>query len=212
MMNFFHVVRNSPDWLDISDKYESHVFNENVKNSLKKVFRDWSKIFYPNYFKLRHEISKIAFKNYERIKFDNIWTSSFHIEENLKNQGKFLVAFSDDDDWYHDQLIEETTVYYDKNPDIDAIIWDHSAFCNNYKIFDAQKNSKIYYEPYFIANKENFFHTNNYVLTDNFFNKLSSDDIKILHYGLDYDLHYGHNILDKFFKNKNIFINFCIIR
>ena len=33
-------------------------------------------------------------------------------------------------------------VYYDKNPDIDAIIWDHSAFCNNYKIFDAQKNSR----------------------------------------------------------------------
>lgn len=201
-MKFFHVVRNSPDWLELAKDYNAHVFNNNVKESLKKVFNDWSRIFSPNYFIIRNEIAKIAKENYDKIKFDKVWLSSLNIEKDLKNESKFIVAFSDDDDWYHPDLVKFIKYYYEKNPDVDAITWNHSAFCNNYKIFDAQKNSKMYSEPYFIVNKEKFFHTNNYVLTNNFFKKITSDDINVLHYGLNYDLHYGHNIIDQFFKQK----------
>lgn len=201
-MKIFHVVRNAPDWLSLQkeEHYDAHVFNDFVKNKMKEIFKLWNEILTPNYFVFRNKIAEIAKNNHALLPVDKFYNSALHIEKELFEQKPpYLVVFTDDDDWHNHNLVNVLKKTYEKNLHVDAILWSHAAFCSNYKQFD--KNGK---NPFFIFKKDLNFYTNNYALTDNFFKKIDNKDIKLLNYGIEYELFYGHNNIEKFFKNRLI--------
>ena len=203
-MKCFHVLRNSPDWIEIEKNYESHNFNPVVKEKMKTTFKQWNELMKPSYFVFREKIAYLTRKNHSKLDVDEKFLTAFEIEKKLLNLNcDYLVLFSDDDDWYNRKLICTIKEHYYKNPNIDAIIWNHCAFCSNYIHFEKKEKS-----PYFILKEDLSFHTNNYALTNNFFKKLSSKDVDLLNYGIEYELYYGHNNLDVFFKNR---LNICKI-
>ncbi len=202
-MKLIHVTRNSPNWLDLEKDYESHQIKENIKNNMRKIFKQWNLHLKPSYFIFRNWIVEIAKNNHKKIKADLYFQTALNIQDNIKEiNDKYIVLFTDDDDWNHPNIANFLFEFYHQNPDVDAIQWNHCAFCSNFQQF---KNNN-YKEPYFILTNNTSFHTNNYVLTDNFFKKFNStEDIHLLNYGKDWDIYYGHTNIDIFFKDK---INF----
>lgn len=199
-MNVLHAIRNAPDWLKLQNEkaYDEHVFNNFVKNKMKKVFNLWSTNISPNYFVFRNKFTKIARKNHLSLSVDKFFESALNIEKKLVIESQpFLILFSDDDDWYNNQVVDIIKNIYKKNLNIDAILWNHAAFLSNYKQFDKNHN-----KPYIVCEKKINFFTNNYALTDKFFKKLNIKDFNYLNYGIEYEPFYGHCNLKKFFMNK----------
>lgn len=202
-MKRIHVTRNSPNWLELENNYESHEISDKIKQNMKKIFKNWNAHINPSYFKFRDQIVRIAKGNHAILNADLYFDTALDIQDKLNSlEGRFVVLFSDDDDWYHPNVFDSVVEAYNQNNDLDAIMWNHCAYCNNYKQFD--KNHKA---PYFILTNNVFFHTNNYALTDNFFRKFSSqEDIDLLNRGKDYDVYYGHTIIDLLFKQRMNFV------
>lgn len=197
-MKCFHVLRNAPAWLKLMKNYDSHELNPIVKEKMKFIFKQWNQLIKPNYFEFREEITKIAKVNHAKISVNQIFTTALGIEKELMNvDGPYFVLFSDDDDWYNPKIIEYVKQSYFTNPTVDAILWNHCAFCSNYKQFE-----KLATEPYFVFKQDLTFHTNNYALTNNFFKNINTDDVNLLNFGNEHDIYFGHTNLDSYFKNK----------
>jgi hypothetical protein len=198
-MKIIHVIRDTVDWgaLTLENYFDQPFDNDFVKNTMVEMIRKWDAVLDPSYFKFRDMITKIALNNHDRLDVDIRIKSSRNLEKELKKIPKpYVVLFVDDDDWHNpavvDMLRDECS-----DTDLDGIIWDHYAFLTNYKSFNWAKN-----DPYFLKANRGFFHTNNYALTDRFWDKLSTEDIDYLYNGVKYDLCYGHNMIDRRFKDK----------
>ena len=202
-MKLIHVVRNSPDWVNLEADYDAHQVSALVKDNMRKIFKNWRRYLKPDYCTFRSLIVDIAKNNHSKLGADIQFSTALDIQKNLaKIEDKYIVLFSDDDDWYHPDVFNFVIDSYTNNPNADAIMWNHCAFCNNFKQFQKQRT-----EPYFVLTNNLSFHTNNYALTDVFFRKFNTeDDIHQLNYGQDYDLYYGHNNIDLLFKDRMQFI------
>lgn len=203
-MKKIHVTRNSPNWIELENNYEDHEISDKIKQNMKKIFKNWNANIKPSYFKFRDLIVKIAKENHSRLNADLYFDTALNIQDKLNAiDDRFVVLFSDDDDWYHPNVFDAVIDSYEQDESLDAIMWNHCAYCNNYKQFEKNHRTR----PYFILTNNLFFHTNNYALTDNFFKKFSSqEDIDLLNTGKDYDVYYGHTVIDLLFKQRMKFI------
>ena len=197
-MKVIHVIRDTADWDNLTlDNYFDQPFdNDLVKNEMIEMIRKWDVAMTPSYFKFRSVITKIAFKNHDRLDVDIRFSSSNNLEYELKSIPKpYIVLFVDDDDWHNPEVVQMLKDEYSKDQNLDAMVWDHFVFLTNYKSFNWEKK-----EPYFLNANRGYFHTNNYALTDRFWDNLTEYDLEYLYKGVDCDLCYGHNMIDRRFK------------
>lgn len=200
-MKFVHVLRSSPNWGQLTlNNYLDHGFNEKCKNWMFELIKKWNNIMEPNYFEFRRRVAEISTSNHHRLEADIRINGSDNLEDKLKSVDRpYVVIFCDDDDWHNPSVVSMTKDLYESNLELDAINWDHSVFLTNYKSFNWSLT-----KPKFLMVDNDYFHTNNYVLTDNFFDKLESFDpvdLKDLRHGEGYDLCYAHSIIDQRFKH-----------
>jgi hypothetical protein len=198
-MNVVHVVRDTVDWgsLTLESYYNQPFDNSFVKSQMLEMIKKWNSKLSPNYFKFRNSVVEIASDNHRMLEADFKLKSSRNLESFVKNISKpYVVLFTDDDDWHSPDVTKMLRDQYSQNESLEAIIWDHYSFLTNYKIFNWDKKT-----PYFIKAARGFFHTNNYALTDKFWDRLTKDDIEFLHTGVKEDLCYGHNMIDRRFKS-----------
>jgi len=198
-MKIIHVIRDTVDWnsLNLNNYFDQPFDNNFVKKEMYKMIKKWDAILEPNYFKFRSMVANIAYENHNKLNVDIRFKSSNKLEQKLKSISKpYIVLFVDDDDWHNPDVTQMLKHQYSRNKNLDAIVWDHYAFLTNYKSFNWQKN-----KPYFLETARGFFHTNNYALTDRFWDNLTNEDIEYLNKGVKEDLCYGHHMIDRRFKN-----------
>lgn len=197
-MKIIHTLRNCPDWKNLNKHnfFEQKFDNQFVKGKLFELIKIWDQLLKPDYFEFRHQITEIALANHQKLQVDGRITETLGLLDKLKNvERPYLVIFCDDDDWHRPSVVPMLREKFSESPELDAIIWDHSVFLTNFKAFNWDKK-----EPYFLLDSRRFFHTNNYALTNNFFDKLTDEDVKYLHYGIQYEQCYGHNQIDRKYK------------
>jgi hypothetical protein len=146
--NHVYIVRRSAKWLKydtIDDPSFDHYWLQK-RNKLQEV---WSQTFNVSYINFRKKINNIRENNLKQLKFKKI--ISFYDDQKIKNilaMPNQYVYFTDDDDWYHDDIIEIINSY--SQPIYTSFVWKPISFHMN-RLFDATK--------FFMK-----YNTNNYVL------------------------------------------------
>lgn len=82
--------------------------------------RDWCRYWIPNYFQYREAIKQIALQNWKK--------NEVGIVRGGQWEDDWVIFPMDDDDWYKPELIARATDMFEKDPDLDLLVWDYWCY------------------------------------------------------------------------------------